>query len=370
VGQGPAIWERFGHNAIVVEDTVARRAIAYDYGRFDFGDPAFVPRFVMGRMDYWMASTDAERLLAHYRGTGRQIVAQRLDLDPAERAALRDALMANDTDATRFYPYDYYLDNCSTRVRDALDRVLGGAIAAGLRGRETGTTFRWHTLRVTANNPLTWTGLEMALGPATDRPIDAWEESFLPQRFAVHMAGLTRSGPEGPRPIVEATDTLDQGGRWPEPAAPPRWGPWFLLAGLLIAGLIWALRDRPTAFTLVAGLFAVVAGLAGVVLVLMWAFTEHAVTYGNVHVLVVPVTGLILAVLLPRAAREGCQSTAGRGAQALAWLAMLGCVVAAVLALTGVTAQRPWVLLALAGPGWVGLALGISRLGDSRRFPA
>lgn len=359
IGQGPAVWERFGHNAIVIEDRETGRATSYDYGRFDFGDPAFVPRFVMGRMNYWMASADANRLLAYYKGTGRMIVAQHLDLDPAERAALRDALVANDTDSTRYYAYDYYLDNCATRVRDALDRALGGVIRDSLTGRWTGTTFRWHTLRLTANNIATWTGLDLILGPATDRPIDAWAEGFLPQRFAEHLATIARPGPNGPRPIVLDTDTLDAGGRWPEPAAPPRWWLWYLTAGLLLGGLIWDLRKRPVLFTLVAGLWCVVTGLAGLVLVLVWGFTDHAVTYGNANVMVVPFTSLILAGLLPRAAREGRHG----GAQALAWLAVAGCVAAAALALTGVTAQRPWVLLALAGPVWLALALGLGRLG-------
>ncbi len=366
VGQGPAVWERFGHNAIVIEDTATGEATSYDFGRFDFGDPAFLPRFVMGRMNYWMASADANRLLAYYQGTGRQIVAQRLDLDPVERVALRDALVANDTDSTRYYPYDYYLDNCSTRVRDALDAALGGVVRDSLEGRWTGTTFRWHTLRVTANNPFTWTGLDLVLGPGTDRRIDAWAESFLPQRFAGHLARVTRPGPDGPRAIVAATDTLDTGGEWPEPAAPPRWWPWFLTAGLLLGGLIWDLRKRPAAFAIVAGFWAVVSGLAGLVLVLMWSLTDHVVTYGNVNRLVVPVTGLSLAGLLPKAAREGRQGGAGRGAQALAWLAVAGCVAAAALALTGVTAQRPWVPLALAGPAWLGTAAGLARLGRSR----
>lgn len=365
IGQGPAVWERFGHNAIVVEDTVTG-AVSYDFGRFDFGDPAFIPRFVMGRMNYWMASADANRLLAHYQGTGRQIVVQRLDLDPAERVALRDALVANDTDSTRFYPYDYYLDNCSTRVRDALDKALGGVVRDSLEGRWTGTTFRWHTLRVTANNPFIWTGLDLVLGPGTDHAIDAWAESFLPQKFASHLGGITRPGSNGPRPIVVATDTLDAGGQWPEPVAPPRWWPWFLTAGLLLGGLIWDLRKRPAAFALVAGLWCVVSGLAGLLLVLMWTLTDHVVTYGNVNLLVVPCTGLVLAGLLPKAVRDGREGGAGRGAQALAWLAVAGCIAAAALALTGVTAQRPWVPLALAGPVWLGTAVGLARLGRPR----
>ena len=45
---------------------------------------------------------------------------------PIEKAALLEYLQWNAQDAHKYYRYDYYRDNCSTRVRDALDRVLRG----------------------------------------------------------------------------------------------------------------------------------------------------------------------------------------------------------------------------------------------------
>ena len=76
----------------------------------------------------------------------------------------------------RDYRYDYYRDNCSTRVRDALDRVLGGDPRADWGG-PTGTTYRSHTRRLTTEDLPLYTGLEDGLGEPVDRPIDEWEES-------------------------------------------------------------------------------------------------------------------------------------------------------------------------------------------------
>ena len=50
------------------------------------------------------------------------------------RLELQRFLQWNERPENRFYHYDYYRDNCSTRVRDALDRVLGGRIAAQTDG--------------------------------------------------------------------------------------------------------------------------------------------------------------------------------------------------------------------------------------------
>src|SRR4029453_13964476 len=99
------------------------------------------------------------------------VCVKRLNLPPPARLQLREFLRWNAEPEHRFYHYDYYRDNCSTRVRDALDRVLGGVLHAQTDTVATGTTYRFHTQRLTANDALINTGLLVALGPGVDRPI-------------------------------------------------------------------------------------------------------------------------------------------------------------------------------------------------------
>ena len=54
IGPGEAVWERFGHNGIVVADTRNGFAAMYDWGRFSFDQPGYVPRLMKGMMMYWM----------------------------------------------------------------------------------------------------------------------------------------------------------------------------------------------------------------------------------------------------------------------------------------------------------------------------
>src|SRR5205823_7278461 len=127
-------------------------------------------------MLYWMGGFDLQSTIDQYREANRPVWAQELNLTPAQRSSLAQFIEWNERPENRFYHYDYYRDNCSTRVRDALDRVLGGAIKSQTSTLPTGATYRFHTQRLTANDPLIFTGLLVALGHYVDRPISAWEE--------------------------------------------------------------------------------------------------------------------------------------------------------------------------------------------------
>ena len=60
MGPGSEIWEKFGHNAILVEDTVSGTSRWYNYGMFSFRQENFLLNFIQGRMNYWMAARDPQ----------------------------------------------------------------------------------------------------------------------------------------------------------------------------------------------------------------------------------------------------------------------------------------------------------------------
>src|SRR3954454_9170046 len=122
----------------------------------------------------WMQGFPAQSYVESYRRANRSVWVQELYISPEQRRELQAFLQWNEEPEHRFYHYDYYRDNCSTRVRDALDQVLGGAIREQTSAVPTGTTYRFHTQRLTANDPLISTGLLLALGERVDRPISAW----------------------------------------------------------------------------------------------------------------------------------------------------------------------------------------------------
>jgi hypothetical protein len=155
MGIGERVWERFGHNAILVEDRARGTAQAYNYGMFDFRQKNFLLNFIKGRMWYWMQGFGLAPTLDIYVRANRSVWVQELNLTPAQRLSLARFLEWNERPENRFYRYDYYRDNCSTRVRDAIDKAINGRLRAATDTIQTPYSYRWHTarLRPTARSP-------------------------------------------------------------------------------------------------------------------------------------------------------------------------------------------------------------------------
>jgi hypothetical protein len=371
-GPGRQVWERFGHNAIWIHDPVRGTDQAYNYGLFDFHQQNFLLRFIRGQMWYWMAGFPAPSYLRQYERDNRSIWVQELELTPEAKRELQRFLEWNAEPEHRFYHYDYYRDNCSTRVRDALDRVLRGALHAQTDSVPTDATYRFHTQRLTANDPLISTGLLIALGPGVDRPISAWEEMFLPIKMREHVRRITVTRPDGTRvPLVRSERTVFESSAPAPPDAPPSWLLWYLAAGLVIGvsafGLSGLARERAPArvgFVVLVGGWGVVAGLAGLILAGLWGLTDHVMAYRNQNLLQLSPVALLL---LPGAV------AAVRGSSWARTAAMVGLVVAGMSVLGLVLKLLPGFdqcnapVIAMAVPAQVGIAAGLRRLAQRVR---
>jgi hypothetical protein len=332
-GPGRQVWERFGHNAIWIHDPADSTDLAYNYGLFDFHQQNFLLRFARGQMWYWMAGFPADAYVAQYERDNRSIWVQELELPPRAKVQLREFLRWNAEPEHRYYHYDYYRDNCSTRVRDAIDRVLNGAIRRQTDTVPAGTTYRFHTQRLTANDPLIFTALLAALGPGVDRPISAWDEMFLPLKMRSWVRTVSVSGPDGRSlPLVRSERTIFESSAPPPPEAPPHWLSWYLLLGLTIGGgmLLLARRARAAAaarlgFLVVTASWLVLTGLAGLILAGLWGVTDHVMAYRNENLLQLDPLALALLPAAFAAVRgAGAPPWSVKLAQAIALLSLLG----------------------------------------------
>ena len=348
---GEIFFERFGHNAIVVDDPALPEPVSYNFGYFDMEEPDFVARFVRGDMRYRLVALPLSQDLAYYREAGRGVSVQWLDLESTQATRLAEALAVNARPENAVYRYDYFLDNCSTRVRDALDAALDGALARQLASRSRGNTFRGDAVRLASPAPWMWLGFDLGLGPSADRPNSLWQDAFVPMRLADALAGIRRG--DG-RPLVSGSETLLPHRLPPEPPEAPRsWWPW-LIAGMALALAARALgRKRPAVLAATALPFWTLCGLLGLAMAFLWGFTEHRFAWANQNL-------LLLSPLCLPLLHGGWRIARGRDAgpvfRVLAWILALGAVIALFLHLLPVQPQRNAHWIALLLPLHVALA--------------
>ncbi len=306
MGQGDQVWERYGHNAIGIRDRRTNSDVVFNWGLFSFEEPGFIGRFLRGEMMYWMGGQDAASTLAQYQMFNRTVEVQELNLSPPQRLALLEFIQFNAREENKFYRYDYFLDNCSTRVRDALDRVLGGAIRMATDTVQTGTTYRWHALRLMAEDFLTVIGVDIGLGRPTDRPITAWEEMFIPMKVRDRVREMRVPDDSGRLvPLVMSERVLFQAQRTPERETPPPLLLPLALIGILLGGGLAWLGARGRRGAMPAAIVAMVLlGVVGVALLYLWFMTQHVAAHDNTNVFVYNPLWLPVLIALPFARRN------------------------------------------------------------------
>lgn len=305
IGQGDYIYEKFGHNAILIRNDAGTIDVAYNYGMFSFEQQGFVAKLLRGRMEYWMAGFDGARMIDGYISTNRSVWLQELNLRAGQKIELLRFLDWNAQPENRFYRYDYYRDNCSTRVRDALNRVMGGELENQLEDIETGETYRTHTQRLTAEQIPANTGLLLAMGHPADEQLTAWGEGFIPMELMAHVRNVTVPGPAGPEPLVLSETTLFEADRAPEWTEAPDRRVAYTTAGVLLGGLLMVLawqgatkRAARAGFFALATAWALLAGIFGTMIALLWALTDHSDTFNNENLLQAGPLSLLLAGFL------------------------------------------------------------------------
>ena len=375
VGQGDVVWERFGHNAIVFSDINTGQEMAYHWGVFNFGQVDFIPRLIKGTMLYGMGGEPLESSLASYRYTGRPAWKQELALTPAQRWDLFLRVRENALPENRDYRYDYYRDNCSTRIRDHLDAVLGGVLEHRFAADTTEHSYRWHTRRILQAMPAYYLGIQFVLGPHGDVPITVWEEMFLPLTLRDRLREVMVSdGVGGSSPLVKSETLVLDADRPPPPSDVPFALPLFVLGAVVWGGaLLWASGGNgPVSsasrimIVLLAGAWCILAGVGGTLLLGAWAFTDHYFWYENFNLFQVNPGHLALAVALLVFLVSGRMPGWGRWlARSLGLLALVGVFIELIPGL----GQRHLEVLGLTLPMALALWVAVDRCSQRSSSP-
>jgi hypothetical protein len=257
-------------------------------------------------MRYSLAARELDDDLELYLGEGRSVTVQVLNLTPAQARYLAAFLAWNAQPKNAGYRYDYFLNNCSTRVRDALNQALGGALERQLAARSAPHSYRSDAVRLISADFWSALAMDMGLGPKADRPLSLWQESFVPMVLSASLRDVVVTDASGRAvPLVSDEEVVSTGDLPPPPAAPPDFRLPFLAAGIGLGAVLLCLaRGRGhlyrLSFRVVAVAWWLICGLSGLALAGLWALTDHWAAWDNENLLLLNPLCLLLPTMCLR----------------------------------------------------------------------
>ncbi len=298
----------FGHTALMVRDRRLGVERVYNYGMFSFG-PDMLPKFLMGRLEFWVGQASYPRTVAIYESLDRDITSQVFNLSPARKVEVAKFLAWNVEPENREYLYDHYFDNCATRIRDVIDKSTQGQFKK-VTMVPARMTLRDHVHRHTQRIGFIDILLTFWMNDRIDQPIHEWDEMFLPSELALRVGKLHYVNDDGEIvPFVAETKVIYAStNREPVPEWPFTRVPWLVLIGGLWGGLaFWLARRLAEArarrksekgprilFGMLNLITGIVIGIPGLG-VLLYNFTDHLITHNNPNILLAsPITFLVL----------------------------------------------------------------------------
>ncbi|PZX54631.1 uncharacterized protein DUF4105 [Algoriphagus ratkowskyi] len=296
---GEEIYSSFGHSGIRVTELTTGRDVVYNYGTFDFGAPNFVLNFAGGRLDYFLSVSTFDRFIAEYDYFQRSVREQVLDLNEQQKLDLIRFLENNYLPENRAYRYDFFFDNCATRVRDALATVLGDQLVWNDAVREP-VDMSFRGLIDEMVYFMTWSdlGIDLALGSRLDKDATPLEEQFLPKyvegafaRAEIQGDGPTRLLVEKSRDVLKFEKAEGAFG-----AINPYWIFW--LVALIFTAITFLGFKKKKLFVGFDVAFFGILGIIGIVISLLWIGSEIPSTRYNWNILWAFPGHLVLAIVL------------------------------------------------------------------------
>jgi len=279
---GKRLYATFGHTAIRVNDPINEIDMIFNYGTFDFNTQYFYLKFARGKLNYTLTIETFEHFYEEYKYHERSIWEQVLSLSQIEKDNLYNALIINALPENRYYLYDFFYDNCATRVRDMITNNLASPIKFHLPSHLEKLTFRNCIATYLEKSPWIKLGLDLILGKPTDSLVNENTIQFLPDYLMSSFEVTNRENSH--IPIVESTTTIYESDQYTKKSFFSPLKILVILCLLVFLISVYDFRKNKCSKWLDILLFTTV-GLLGLLIIFLWFFTNHQVTGPNWHIL-------------------------------------------------------------------------------------
>lgn len=284
---GEKLYSIFGHNALRVKDATTGIDAVFNYGTFNFNAPDFYINFARGRMNYCLGVESYTDFFTSYSFENRGIQEQIFEMDSAEKRFIIQFLENNLKPENVCYPYHFFEDNCATRIRDLLQLAYKGI---EFPPTKESITYRDLVHIYLKHRPWEKLGIDIVLGVSADKNTDVYEQMFLPDYLFDAFANTKYNG----RPVIRETKAVfipEESGMQTSMIITPM----FICCCIFILSVFCIRKKGAKVFDF--ALFLLM-GAVGIIVFLLWFFTDHADMRNNFNIIWAIPTHLIMAFFM------------------------------------------------------------------------
>jgi hypothetical protein len=294
---GSETYAAFGHSALRVSDPHRGFDYVYNYGTFDFETSNFYLKFGFGRLMYFLSISNYNDFYTAYKMWGQAMWEQKLNLTNKEKWQLMSNLQKNYQTEERFYRYGFFRDNCSTRIRDIIEKSVDGKLLYDTSFIKRPESFRMLFSAYLQKDPWVLFGIDILLGKGTDSIAGIRDYMFLPANMMnlftsakISDRGTMRPLSQNPVLLYPTTLTFDE----PNPLTSPVAIFCALLCIVLIFSFIGFKKNRY--FKWFDVVLYLITGLLGLLLFVMMLFSWHPEVWTNSNIVWANPVNLVFAV--------------------------------------------------------------------------
>ncbi|SKB35153.1 protein of unknown function [Salegentibacter holothuriorum] len=264
---GEEVYSIFGHSAIRIVDN--DKDIVYNFGMFDFDTPNFTLKFVTGRLKYQLGIQETDNFIKIYSNENRKVSEQKLKLQKQQKNELIEKLNFLYRPENRYYTYSFIEKNCSTEIRDLL---IENGVKFPKANLEKSNRDLINSHLIT--KPWIRFGTNLMLGKSLDEKSNKFQSMFLPKYLEQEINNSTINGHKLEKSRKSLNNVKSKEGselyKWTSPIV--------IFSILLIIYLFKFYKPFETIFSLCIGTI-------GLILLLMWIFSEHPEVKNNLNIL-------------------------------------------------------------------------------------
>ena len=283
IGPGFVLNDAFGHSAIRIKDPLQNIDLIFDYGRYDFQAKGFYLNFAKGKLDYEIGWTYSEDFISNYKLQQRRVTAQIINLTLKEKQNLFEGLQTNIQPQNKSYSYDFFYNNCATKIKDVLVDTSNKNISFLTPENFEQLSFRELIRSHVPQNSWGGLGIDAALGSVIDRLASVEEHLFLP-KYLDEILKHSKFDPEVTK-LVLRSEVLNQ----TQKSKPSTfwWSPLVILGlvSITIIGMTyydWTSKSRNK---FLDALLFFTTGSIGILILFLWFATDHTATAYNYNFL-------------------------------------------------------------------------------------